>query len=289
MVTNGTPQIEARLDALLGLQAIRKLMERNRPKKVIMFNGSPRVAGNTSKVLETIKGELESYGDVEVEVVHLKELDLELCRGCFTCIARGEQHCPLKDRREELEKRMLQADGIVLASPLHVQNVSWMMKNFMDRFCYTNHRLRFFRQKVMLVAVGGMDLRTTIRAMRPALGGAQIVSELKFPQLGWQQSPKAEAKKLIELKRAVDVFHQGLQHEGLPKPKVGDLVRFRFLRSISQQVPDLLPADHAFYAEKERYYYEVKIGAGKMALASLLTRIIMYLSRDLGPYQEGKV
>jgi NAD(P)H-dependent FMN reductase len=257
-------------------------------RQVLMFNGSPRTAGNTSRALEIIKGELESYGDVQVETVHIKELDLELCHGCFTCISRGEQHCPLKDRREEMEKRMMEADGIVLASPLHVQNVSWLMKNFIDRFCYTNHRLRFFHQKVMLVAVGGMDLRTTIRAMRPALGGAQIVSELSFQQLGWQQSPKAEAKKLTRLKGAVKDLHDSLGQEGLPRPKVVDLIRFRFLKKISSEVPDVLPADHAFYADKERYYYEVRIGVLRSAAASFMVRLIMYLSRDLEPYSGEK-
>ncbi len=254
-------------------------------RRVIMINGSPRIGGNTSKVLDLIGRELGSYGDVQVEVIHLKELDLQLCRGCFTCISRGEQFCPLKDGREDLERRMLEADGIVLASPLHVQNVSWMMKNFIDRFCYTNHRLRFFRQKVMLVAVGGMDLRTTLRAMRPALGGAQVVSELGFANLGWVQSPKAESKKLKRLRRETKVFHESLRSEGLPRPRVGDLVRFRFLRSISQEVPEVFPADAAFYAERKDYYYETKVDPLTRAAAALLTRIIMFISRDMGPYR----
>lgn len=256
-------------------------------RQVLMFNGSPRTSGNTSKVLDRIKAELESYGDVKVERIDLGELKLQMCRGCFTCIAKGEQHCPLKDSREELEARMLRADGIVLASPLHVQNVSWLMKNFIDRFCYTNHRLRFFRQKVMLVAVGGMDLRTTIRAMRPALGGAQIVSELTYANMGWTQSPKAEAKKTRRLKEEVKRFHASLRDEGLPSPSVGDLMRFRFLKAVSMDLPEVLPADAAYFAKRELYFYPVNVNPVKKGMAAMLTRIIMYLSRDLGPYREG--
>lgn len=257
-----------------------------RQRQVLMFNGSPRTSGNTSKVLDRIKAELESYGDVKVERVDLAELELQMCRGCFTCIAKGEQHCPLKDVREELEKRMLRADGIVLASPLHVQNVSWLMKNFIDRFCYTNHRLRFFRQKVMLVAVGGMDLRTTIRALRPALGGAQIVSELCYANMGWTQSPKAEAKKTKLLRKEVKGFHSALQNDALPTPSVSDLMRFRFLKAVSQDLPNVLPADAAFFADRKLYFYDVKVGPIKRMSVAALTRLIMYLSRDLGPYRQ---
>ncbi len=254
---------------------------------VLMFNGSPRTAGNTAGVLDRIQAELESYGDVKVERIDLASLDLKLCRGCFTCIAKGERHCPLKDAREDLEARMLKADGIVLASPLHVQNVSWLMKNFIDRFCYTNHRLRFFRQKVMLVAVGGMDLRTTIRAMRPALGGAQIVSELAYASMGWRQSPKAEAKKVKRLRREVGTFHAALADGSLPSPKVGDLMRFRFLKAVSRDLPEVLPADAAFFAERELYFYDVKVDPIRRGAAAMLTRLIMFISRDLGPYHEG--
>lgn len=256
-------------------------------RQVLMFNGSPRVSGNTSKVLDRIKAELESYGDVKVERIDLAELKMQMCRGCFTCIAKGEEHCPLKDAREELEARMLKADGIVLASPLHVQNVSWLMKNFIDRFCYTNHRLRFFRQKVMLVAVGGMDLRTTIRAMRPALGGAQIVSELTFANMGWRQSPKAEAKKTKRLEEEVRRFHASLPDDGLPSPSIGDLMRFRFLKAVSRDLPEVLPADAAFFADRKLYFYEVKVNPVKRGMAAALTRMIMYMSRDLAPYREG--
>ncbi len=251
-----------------------------------MFNGSPRTSGNTAKVLDRIKAELESYGDVDVERIDLAELDLKMCRGCFTCIAKGEHLCPLKDGREGLEERMLKADGIVLASPLHVQNVSWLMKNFIDRFCYTNHRLRFFRQKVMLVAVGGMDLRTTIRAMRPALGGAQIVSELGYANMGWTQSPKAEAKKTRLLRAEVKAFHAALQNDSLPTPSVSDLMRFRFLRSVSQDLPGYLSADAEFFSSRDLYFYDVKVNPVKRGMAAALTRMIMYLSRDLGPYRE---
>lgn len=256
-------------------------------RHVLMFNGSPRTAGNTARVLDRIQAELESFGNVKVERIDLATLDLQMCRGCFTCIAKGEQHCPLKDPREELEARMLKADGIVLASPLHVQNVSWMMKNFIDRFCYTNHRLRFFHQKVMLVAVGGMDLRTTIRAMRPALGGAQIVSEMCYANMGWTQSPKAEAKKAKRLKEEVRRFHAALEDDTLPSPKVGELMRFRFLKAASQDLPDVLPADAAFFAERKLYFYDVKSGPLKRGTAAALTRLIMYMSRDLGPYREA--
>ncbi|NLI73789.1 MAG: flavodoxin family protein [Euryarchaeota archaeon] len=39
------------------------------------------------------------------------------------------------------------SDGIILISPGYVQNVSGLMKNFIDRFAYTNHHSRFSENK----------------------------------------------------------------------------------------------------------------------------------------------
>ncbi len=35
--------------------------------------------------------------EIEFEYVQLNEIWLETCKGCYVCIEKGEEKCPLKD------------------------------------------------------------------------------------------------------------------------------------------------------------------------------------------------
>jgi hypothetical protein len=58
---------------------------------------------NGCKLLSTLKSYAinDNIGNVDLEFdyLFLKESNLEMCEGCFACIPRGEDKCPLKDSR----------------------------------------------------------------------------------------------------------------------------------------------------------------------------------------------
>lgn len=83
---------------------------------------------------------MRRQGDVEFEHLCVKDADLGYCRGCLNCFTKGESYCPLKDDRQSIEQKMLDADGVIFLSPNYAGNVSAMMKNFIDRFAYVGHR-----------------------------------------------------------------------------------------------------------------------------------------------------
>jgi multimeric flavodoxin WrbA len=120
--------------------------------------GSPRKKGNTYHVVERIKERLLAFDDsIEFEYLFLKDCDLKPCTGCFACIAKGESLCPLKDDRDMIMSKMMEADGIIFAAPCYGLGVPAVMKNFIDRFSYTLHRPRFFDKCFLAVAtVGGV-------------------------------------------------------------------------------------------------------------------------------------
>ena len=58
-------------------------------------------------------------------------------------------------------------------------NVTWLMKNLMDRFAYTLHRPTFVNQKLMLVATAGeVGLKKTLKTLSNTLGGIDLVTKL---------------------------------------------------------------------------------------------------------------
>ncbi|MCD1294409.1 NADPH-dependent FMN reductase [Methanocella sp. CWC-04] len=255
--------------------------------KVLAIMGSPKGKGNGYKVVRRIEENMKQTGDVEFEYLFLKEANLGLCKGCFVCVPKGERLCPLKDDREKIEQKILDSDGVILSSPGYVFNVSWLMKNFIDRFAYSNHRLRFFNQKVLLVAnSGGAGLEETLKSMRNALGGAKIVYELAVPTPPWPVTPGMEQKNEKKIGEASKKLHDAMLVKTLSPPKLNDYMRFKFLKTISSEVKEYLPADYEFYKDKE-YYYDTKISLYNKVMSSILFRIAMTFMKDMGPNKEA--
>jgi len=92
-------------------------------------------------VLSTIA---EDHPEVDYKLSMLGELNFGQCKGCYACIAHGEDKCPLKDDRDLVVDEMLAADGVVFASPVYVNHISALTKSFIDRTGYGSHRPRFF-------------------------------------------------------------------------------------------------------------------------------------------------
>ncbi|MBI0582942.1 MAG: NAD(P)H-dependent oxidoreductase [Methanomassiliicoccus sp.] len=251
--------------------------------KVLAIMGSPRRNGTGTEVMKMIERRLRERGEVEMEVLHLADVGLQPCRGCFSCIKLGEDRCPFREEREALEKRIEAADGIILVSPGYVQNVSGLMKDFIDRMAYTNHRPRFFGKKVMIVANGGAGLDRTLDALRIAIGGPEVVSELAYLALPWPTRPRTGEKNEKALLRATDRFHDAMVRKDM-RPSFGNYMRFRFFKSASEAAREWLPADHAYYHRLDGYYYDVKIGVGTRLMAAASMAIAMPLMRGMAPW-----
>ncbi len=251
--------------------------------KVIAIMGSPRGKGAGYRIVRQIEDHMKALGNVEFEYVFLKDVNLKPCIGCFNCVTRGEDKCPLKDDRAAIEQKMLEADGIILSSPVYVLNVSWLMKNFIDRFAYTNHRPRFHRQKVLTVAnSGGSGLKNALSAIKYALGGARIVHELGVGTPPWPQVEKAVAKKEKAVCVAAEKFYKACLDTSLPSPSLYNYMGFLIQKRIGMECREYLPADYAFYKDRD-YYYEAKVNLARAMVAKPLVAFLMYMMKDMGP------
>jgi len=83
--------------------------------KILAICGSPRKR-HTYSILKSIK---ENYSDIDYKILKLSEMNFELCRGCYTCVLRGEDKCPIKDDRDMIIQEMSDADGTIFASPVY--------------------------------------------------------------------------------------------------------------------------------------------------------------------------
>ncbi|MCD4774918.1 MAG: flavodoxin family protein [Candidatus Aegiribacteria sp.] len=100
--------------------------------KIVAFNGSPRGAtGNTHIMVENFLAGAEKAG-AETENIILADKKIGHCGGCMACWLKTPGKCVIKDDMEELLEKF-SADIIVIATPLYVDNVTGVMKDFLDR------------------------------------------------------------------------------------------------------------------------------------------------------------
>jgi multimeric flavodoxin WrbA len=100
-------------------------------KKIVAIFGSPRRKGNTATLLrESIRGARQS--GVIVEEIVLRDLKISPCLEIYGCKAAGE--CAIKDDFQKVRDLILDAQGLILASPIFFYSVSAHTKILMDRF-----------------------------------------------------------------------------------------------------------------------------------------------------------
>jgi multimeric flavodoxin WrbA len=117
----------------------------NMMKKILVLSGSPR-KGNSYGVVKLIEEKLNQLGDVELEYIMLGKSDIRFCRGCLSCMIKGENSCPLKDDVPMIREKMVHAHGVIFVSPVYIHTVTASIKNLFDRMACYLHRPCFFNK-----------------------------------------------------------------------------------------------------------------------------------------------
>ncbi|WP_370574808.1 flavodoxin family protein [Methanomethylovorans sp.] len=101
--------------------------------KVVAFNGSPRKEGNTATLIKYVFEELEKEG-IETELVHIGGKRTRGCTACMKCFRNKDMKCIFDDDFvNECIMKMVDADGIILASPTYFTDITTEMKALIDR------------------------------------------------------------------------------------------------------------------------------------------------------------
>jgi multimeric flavodoxin WrbA len=256
--------------------------------KIIAIMGSPKGKGSGYKIVKMVEDRMKAMGDIEFTYLFLKDADLKPCIGCYNCMAKGEDKCPLKDDRAAIEQKLLAADGVILSSPVYVSNVSWLMKNFIDRFAYLNHRPRFHRQRVLTVVnMAGTDKKGALSALKIALGGARgarILHELAIATSPWLQTERAVAKKERAIDAAAKKFYRACLDTSLPSPTFKSHMDFLIMQKLGFECRQYLPADYGFYKGRT-YYFDTSVKPIKAAAAKAFVGVMMsvYMMMGQGP------
>ena len=107
-------------------------------KKVVIVNASPRKNFNTAQVLKEAQKGAEVCG-AEVTYVNLIDLNFKGCMSCFACKRKGinlNGLCAFKDELKPVLEKIIQADAVIIGSPIYDFYPTGMFRNLAERMLF---------------------------------------------------------------------------------------------------------------------------------------------------------
>lgn len=100
-------------------------------KKVLILSGSPRKGGNSDILCDEFLRGAQEAGN-EVEKIRVAAKKVAPCSACYYCRDHGGS-CVHKDDMAEILRKMIDADVLVLASPVYFYSIDAQLKAVIDR------------------------------------------------------------------------------------------------------------------------------------------------------------
>lgn len=100
-------------------------------KNILILSGSPRLGSNSDLLCNAfMKGAAEAGH--QVEKIRIATKQIGYCRACYYCKKHAGQ-CAVHDDMAAILECMLQADVIVMASPVYFYSIDAQLKTLIDR------------------------------------------------------------------------------------------------------------------------------------------------------------
>ena len=105
-----------------------------------MINGSPHEFGTTRRALDEVAKELNLSG-IETEIITVGNKSIVGCRACASCAKTGK--CIIDDGVNEIIEKLIDADGLIVGSPVYYSSMNGTLKSLLDRVffgksCFAN-------------------------------------------------------------------------------------------------------------------------------------------------------
>lgn len=134
-------------------------------KKVLILSGSPRKGGNSDILCDQFARGAAQAGH-EVEKIRVAVKNIGYCRACYACKESGV--CVIRDDMAGILQKMIDADVIVLASPVYFYSIDAQLKTVIDRSVarWTEVKDKAFYYIVTAADEANASAETTIACFR---------------------------------------------------------------------------------------------------------------------------
>lgn len=100
-------------------------------KNVLILSGSPRKGGNSDLLCDAFMRGAQEAGN-DVEKIRVAEKKIGYCSACYYC-RDHDGICAKKDDMAELLQKIINANVLVLASPVYFYSIDAQLKTVIDR------------------------------------------------------------------------------------------------------------------------------------------------------------
>ncbi len=102
---------------------------------ILIINGSPRSEkSHTMMITDSfVDGLKQTYQELNIETINLKEQNIQTCRGCFACWRNDRGECIIKDDMNDIMEKYLRSDLIIWSFPLYHYGMPAIVKAFHER------------------------------------------------------------------------------------------------------------------------------------------------------------
>ena len=179
--------------------------------KTLIFHGSARKNGHTSKVVNLIADKIPG----EIEIIHAYDKLVKPCIACGYC--NNVKGCSIKDEMQDYYKKIDDSDNIIVVSPIYCLGAPAPLKLIIDRTqVYWNGKNRGDDEpnskKGAYVLIGGSpSFKTQFDGSKPAVKeflrctGCKVLAEVFFPNSD-RTSIENEREILENLKKLIAFF-----------------------------------------------------------------------------------
>lgn len=119
--------------------------------KIVVLQGSPRVNGNTARLVSKFKEGAESAGH-EVDVVNVGSMKISGCTGCEYCHGAGNGECAIKDDMQKVYASLADAEMVVFASAVYYWSMTAQLQATLTRFYSIEHPAKATKYAVIVTS-----------------------------------------------------------------------------------------------------------------------------------------
>jgi len=130
--------------------------------KIVGISGSLR-KGNTEFLLRTILDKAKELG-AQTDLILLRESNVEFCRSCDDLCSNSGK-CIINDDMQKIYEKLINADVIIFGTPTYFDDISGLLKNFLDRLNPVGFGRKLKGKDAYAIAVGGAGQESAKRAI----------------------------------------------------------------------------------------------------------------------------
>lgn len=211
--------------------------------KITVINGTEK-RGVTFNLKELFLKNFKR--NAEITEFYLPKDCPSFCSGCTNCFIQGENNCKDYVFVNAIEKSLIQADLIVIASPAYVMHTTGAMIALLDHLAYRwmPHRPAaemFGKRAVIITQCLGAGAKTTAKDIKHSLSwwGVSKINTFNsalMSDIVWDKLPEKKRKKLTyNINRTARKFLK-INYSKPARTKIITKIKFNFCRILQKRM-----------------------------------------------------